>query len=50
MVADPSTVQGSINRLVKAGLLSKEIIRKGIQPQRLLVYQPDAVQKLLELR
>ena len=49
MVADPSTVQRSIDRLIKAGLVKKEIIYVGNKPQRLLTYLPEATEKLLEL-
>ena len=49
MVADPSTVQRSIDRLIAVGLVNKEIIYIGSRPQRILTYQQDAVKKLLEL-
>lgn len=49
MIADPSTIQRSIDRLVSLGLLKKEIIYVGPKPQRLLTYQKDAVQQLLNL-
>lgn len=49
MIADPSTIQRSIDRLIATGLISKEIIYIGSKPQRLLLYQHDAVQKLLDL-
>jgi hypothetical protein len=49
MIADPSTIQRSIDKLITAGLLTKEIIYIGPKPQRLLTYQEDAVKKLLEL-
>ena len=49
MIADPSTVQRSIDRLIAAGLLTKEITYIGQKPQRLLLYQKEAVQKLLNL-
>ena len=49
MIADPSTIQRSIDRLIAVGLVQKEIIYIGAKPQRLLTYQNDAVQKLLEL-
>lgn len=49
MIADPSTIQRSIDRLIAAGLLQKEILYMGPKPQRLLTYQKEAVQKLLNL-
>ena len=49
MVADPSTVQRSIDRLIAAKLIRKEIIYFGQKPKRLLAYQPEAVKELLEL-
>ena len=49
MIADPSTIQRSIDRLIAAGLLKKEILYMGSKPQRLLLYQKEAVQRLLEL-
>lgn len=49
MVADPSTVQRSIDRLIATNLIKKEIVYIGQRPQRLLTYQPQAVQELLEL-
>lgn len=49
MIADPSTIQRSVDRLIAAGLLAKEIIYIGPKPQRLLIYQKDAVKKLLDL-
>lgn len=47
MIADPSTVQRSVDRLIAVGLVQKEIIYVGSKPQRLLTYQKDAVQKML---
>lgn len=49
MVADPSTVQRSVDRLIAAGLITKEIVYFGQKQQRLLTYQYDAVAKLLAL-
>lgn len=49
MIADPSTIQRSIDRLVAAQLINKEIIYIAAKPQRLLTYNKDAVNKLLEL-
>lgn len=47
MIADPSTVQRSVDRLIAVGLVKKEIIYVGSKPQRLLTYQKDAVQNIL---
>ena len=49
MIADPSTIQRSIDRLIAVGLVTKEIIYIAAKPQRLLTYQKDEVQKLLAL-
>lgn len=49
MIADPSTIQRSIDRLLAAGLLTKEVTYINAKPQRLLIYQQAAVQRLLEL-
>lgn len=49
MIADPSTVQRSIDRLIAVGLLKKEIIYIGAKPQRILTYQEEAVQQVLNL-
>ena len=49
MIADPSTIQRSIDRLLAAGLLSKEVTYINAKPQRIVTYQVDAVQQLLEL-
>lgn len=48
-ISDPSTVQRSIDRLVCAGLLKKETSYATGKLQRILIYQEDEVQKLLEL-
>ena len=49
MVADPSTVHRSVDRLTKAGLIKKEIIYLGNKPTRLLTYLPEATEQLLAL-
>ena len=50
MIADPSTIQRSIDRLIAVGLVTKEIIYIAAKPQRHLIYQNAAVQsKLLDL-
>lgn len=48
MIADPSTIQRSIDRLIAVGLVTKEITYIAAKPQRLLVYQNAAIQKLLD--
>ena len=50
MIADPSTIQRSIDRLINAGLLSKEITYSNSKQHRTLTYQPQAVQALIDLR
>ena len=49
MVADPSTVHRSIDRLINAGLVKKEKIYIGNKPQRQLTYLPEAIEQLLVL-
>lgn len=49
MVADPATVQRSVDRLFAAHLITKEIVYNGHQKRRILTYQPEAVNKLLTL-
>ena len=50
MIANPSTIQHSIDRLIAVGLVKKEIKHQGPTPQRHLTYQKDAVEeKLLNL-
>jgi hypothetical protein len=49
MVADPATVQRSVDRLFAAHLITKEIVYNGHQKRRILAYQPEAVNKLLTL-
>lgn len=49
MVADPATVQRSVDRLLGAKLITKEITYCGHQKRRILTYQPEAVNKLLDL-
>ena len=50
MIADPSTIQRSIDRLVNAGLISKEITYANSKQHRVLAYQPQAVQNIMDLR
>lgn len=49
MIADPSTIQRSIDRLLAAALISKEIIYIAAKPQRLLTYNKQAVQNIIDL-
>ena len=49
MIADPSTIQRSIDRLIAVGLVTKEIIYAGPKPQRILTYKEDAVATLFKL-
>lgn len=49
LLSDPGTVQRSIDRLVTAGLISKEKEYAGSKPRRYLTYKPDAVANLLNL-
>lgn len=49
LLSDPGTVQRSIDRLVTAGLISKEKEYAGSKPRRYLTYKPDAVGNLLNL-
>ena len=49
MIADPSTIQRSIDRLIAVGLVTKEIIYVGAKPQRLLTYKADAIKQLIDL-
>jgi predicted transcriptional regulator len=48
MVADPSTVQRSVDRLANAGLIKKENIYVGNKPQRRLIYMPEATEQFLK--
>ena len=50
MTADPSTIQRSIDRLVNAGLLSKEITYSNSKQHRMLTYVPQAVQNIIDLK
>ena len=50
MTADPSTIQRSIDRLVNAGLISKEITYSNSKQHRMLTYMPQAVQNLIDLK
>ena len=49
MIADPSTVQRSVDRLLAAGLVSKEITHVAAKPQRILTYNSKAVQNIINL-
>ena len=46
MIADPGTVQRSVDRLVNLGLIEKKISYVGKRPQRTLVYKGKIVSEL----
>ena len=48
-LSDPGTIQRSIDRLVAAGLISKEKEYIASKQRRYLTYKPDAVANLLNL-
>ena len=48
-LSDPCTVQRSIDRLIEAGLISKEKEYVASKQRRYLTYKPEAVQNLLNL-
>ena len=48
-LSDPGTIQRSIDRLLAAGLLSKEKEYIGSKQRRYLTYKPEAVRNLLNL-
>jgi DNA-binding MarR family transcriptional regulator len=50
MIADPSTIQRSIDKLVTSGLVKKEIIYIDAKPQRILTCQKEALRRLLDLK
>ena len=50
MIADPSTIQRSIDRLVNAGLITKEITYSNSKQHRVLTYAPQAVQNIIDLK
>ena len=49
LLSDPCTIQRSIDRLVTAGLISKEKEYIASKQRRYLTYKPEAVQNLLNL-
>lgn len=49
LLSDPGTIQRSIDRLIQAGLISKEKEYIGSKPRRYLTYKPEAIQNLLNL-
>lgn len=50
MIADPSTIQRSIDRLLSVCLISKQVFYSGKKPMRILSYNPVEVQRLLDLK
>ena len=49
LLSDPGTIQRSIDRLVTAGLISKEKEYIASKQRRYLTYKPEAVNNLLNL-
>lgn len=49
LLSDPGTIQRSIDRLVAAGLISKEKEYIASKQRRYLTYKPEAVANLLNL-
>lgn len=49
LIADPSTVQRSVDRLVKSELITKKIVYVNNRPKRVLVYEKDNVQEVLNV-
>ena len=49
LLSDPGTIQRSIDRLVEAGLISKEKEYIASKQRRYLTYKPEAIQNLLNL-
>ena len=51
LIADPSTIQRSIDKLVDSALIKKQVVYVNNRPKRVLSYQTDKVGELLgELR
>lgn len=48
-ISSQSAVKRSIDRLLQAGLIKKENHYVAGKPQRILIYQQDEVQKMLDL-
>lgn len=49
MVADPSTVQRSVDRLVDTDLIGKKVVYVNNRPKRVLSYQKDNVEEVLDV-
>ena len=47
LIADPSTVQRSIDKLVDSELIEKQVVYVNNRPKRVLSYQKDKVGELL---
>ena len=47
-VSDPGTIQRSVDRLIRKGLITKEIEYIDMRKRRYLAYQSDAVNKLIQ--
>ena len=51
LIADPSTIQRSIDKLVDSALIKKQVVYVNNRPKRVLSYQMDKIGELLgELR
>ena len=51
LIADPSTIQRSIDKLVDSALIKKQVVYVNNRPKRVLSYQTDKIGELLgELR
>ena len=51
LIADPSTIQRSIDKLVDSALIKKQVVYVNNRPKRVLSYQTDKISELLgELR
>jgi len=49
-ISDPGTIQRSIDRLIRKGLIKKEIEYADMRKKRYLTYQRDAVDSLINQR
>ena len=49
LIADPSTIQRSVDRLVQTELITKKIAYVNNRPKRVLVYEKDKVQEVLNV-
>lgn len=49
LIADPSTVQRSVDKLVDAKLIIKKVIYVDNRPKRILAYQKDSIKDVLKV-